>query len=161
MATQTDQDTILASQSTSTQELDKELQTPHTFGKGPITKLDIFERLSGISDDDNALEHEMVDIEDDFMNSIELRVLFDLVSGRIFIFEQNKPVAKVKAQGFHSKSGRRSLGTQFQQTTLDEERAWLASNKTRSSMEFMKSSSMSTISCSNALSSSDMPLKRS
>ncbi|KAA6398528.1 MAG: hypothetical protein EZS28_005948 [Streblomastix strix] len=127
MATQTDKDTILASQSSSTQGSDKESETPHTFCKRPATKLDIFERLSGISDDDNASEHEMVDNEDDFMNSIEILVQFDPVIGRIFILEQNEPVAEVKAQRFYSKSGRRLLGTQFQLTTLDEERAWLAS----------------------------------
>ncbi|KAA6400589.1 MAG: hypothetical protein EZS28_003884 [Streblomastix strix] len=127
MATQTDQDTILASQSSSTQGPDKESETPYTFDKCPVTKLDNFERLSGISDDDNASEHEIFDIEDDFMNSIELCVQFDPITGRIFILEQNKPVAEVKAQRFYSKSGRRLLGTQFQLTTFNEERAWLAS----------------------------------
>ncbi|KAA6377509.1 MAG: hypothetical protein EZS28_026963, partial [Streblomastix strix] len=102
MATQTDQDTILASQSSSTQGTDKESKTPYTYGKCHVTKLDIFERLSGITDDYNALEHEKVDIEDDFMNSIELRVQFDPVSGRIFILEQYEPVAEMRAQGFFS-----------------------------------------------------------
>ncbi|KAA6390803.1 MAG: hypothetical protein EZS28_013671 [Streblomastix strix] len=105
----------------------KESETPQTFGKRSVTKLDIFERLSGIPDDDNASGHEMVDIEDDFMNSIELRVQFDPITGRIFILEQNEPITEVKAQGFYSKSGMRLIGTQFQLTTLDEERTWLAS----------------------------------
>ncbi|KAA6389309.1 MAG: hypothetical protein EZS28_015160, partial [Streblomastix strix] len=152
MATQTDQDTILASQSTSTQGPDKEPETTRTFGKRPVTKLDIFVRLSGIPDDDNALEHEMVDIEDDFMNSIELRVQFEPVTGRIFILEQNEPVAEVKAQGFYSKSGRRLLGTQFQLTTLDEERAWLAS--INSDVEKMRMQLIQS-------SSSDQPIFRS
>ncbi|KAA6353111.1 MAG: hypothetical protein EZS28_051361 [Streblomastix strix] len=54
------------------------------------------------------------------------------------------PVAEVNAQSFFSKSERRLLGSQFQMTTVDDERIWLASinsDAEKMHMQLIKNSS--------------------
>ncbi|KAA6353227.1 MAG: hypothetical protein EZS28_051246, partial [Streblomastix strix] len=104
-------------------------QTPRVFGrekKAEKINLDLLQRLEAKDDDDDEV---MLAITDTYMNNIDLSVVYGELSGRIFILENEEPIAEVRDSGIVNDLGIEIHHEQLQFESIEEEIAWITSIK--------------------------------
>ncbi|KAA6395824.1 MAG: hypothetical protein EZS28_008647 [Streblomastix strix] len=103
------------------------LQTPHMFGhekqKEKLNLEQLQLNLSGDEQDDEI----MLTITDDFMNSIDLTIVYGERSGKIFIVENEEPIAEVKETNIINELGQKLSYDQFRFNSFEDEIVWITS----------------------------------
>ncbi|KAA6401347.1 MAG: hypothetical protein EZS28_003121 [Streblomastix strix] len=107
----------------------QQLQTPNVFGhvkKAEKMDLDLHQRLGAKDDDDDEV---IIAITDTYMNTIDLSVVYEELSCRIFNIENEKPIAEVGDSRIGNDLRIEIHHEQLQFESIEEDIAWITSIK--------------------------------